>query len=145
MALVPELPGTAAEDAGTGIATVDAGGGAVAVPDTTALPVVSGLLLVSVSDLAGAEVPALATPAVDVACRPLSAVVEEAGADVAGVWAITEPEQSKHRDNPKNKTFQNRIFDPLVLAGRIERRTLDHIVAQFAPSKLQSTGNRKDF
>jgi hypothetical protein len=80
-------------------------------------------------------------------CLPLSGAAEvaEATEPVDFSCASAEPLNTNPRDNPKNKTFQNRIFDPLELAGRIERKTLDHGAAQFVPSKLQSLGNRKDF
>jgi hypothetical protein len=93
---------------------------------------------------------------------PVVSASPEAGGDAAGPFveaadatAIAEPgdfgcaraeaPKTNPRDNPKNKTFQYRIFDPLELAGRTELKTLDHGAAQFDSSKLQSSGNRKDF
>jgi len=107
---------------------------------------VSDLFFPSESDLDAAATPVAPAAGGD-DCLPPSGAAAVAGATVPVDFgcASAEPLNMNPKDNPKNKTFQNRIFDPLELAGRIERKTLDHGAAQFVPSKLQSLGNRKDF
>ena len=55
-------------------------------------------------------------------------LAEVAGTDeeAAGVdCAATDPADADNRNNHKYTTCQYRIIDPLVLAGRINRKTLD--------------------
>ena len=55
-------------------------------------------------------------------------LAEVAGTDeeAAGVdCAATDPPDTDNRNNHKYTTCQYRIIDPLVLAGRIDRKTLD--------------------
>jgi len=120
--------------------------GAVVAPAASPFVPVADLFFPSASDLEGAATSVvLATDGDD--CLPPSGAAAVAGATepVDFGCASAEALNTNPKDNPKNKTFQNRIFDPLELAERTARKTLEHGAQQFASSKLQSPGNRKDF
>ena len=128
--------------AGIDVPALGATGGGTAVAVVLVLPSDLGLAPKSALDCAEPSV----APAAEAAVGATVAADEAEGAELGDFGcAKTGPSKSNHRDNPKNKTFQNLIFDPLELAGRTELKTRNHGAAQFAPSKLQSSGNRKDF
>jgi hypothetical protein len=88
-------------------------------------PVPTAALVVFVSDSGFPDFVALLAEAFGAAEEVLA---EVAGTDeeAAGVdCAATDPADTDNRNNHKYTTCQYRIIDPLVLAGRIDRKTLD--------------------